>query len=649
MRKLLLSFIIILITFVYLGRLSYLQLIDNSSQNPLDDTAIKAVYDYPERGHIYDRNGKLLVDNQPSYDVMVIPREVKPLDTLEFCTLLNISLEDFDKKFRKANNYSPRLPSVFVQQLSKKEYAVLQEKMRKYEGFYIQKRSLRHYMTHVGANVLGYISEVNERDLKNYTYYQSGELIGRQGVEKQYEEILRGRKGVKFIQKDRFNRVIGSYKGGIYDTLPVPGKDIQLTIDMDLQAYGEKLMTNKRGGIVAIEPSTGQILALVTAPSYDPALLVGRERSKNYTKLYYDSIAKPLYDRGLIAMYPPGSPFKTINALIGLQEGVIDKNTTVVCNGGYHYGRNAFMRCHCSYGSINNLNRGIFRSCNTFFATTYRKIIEKYPSPEEGLNAWNEHVKSFGLGDFLGYDLPIGKAGRIPSANTYNSIYGENRWFATNTISNAIGQGEILTTPIQLANITAIIANRGSYFTPHIIKKIEKDTIAHDFIEEKHTTIEPRYFEPVVQGMHDVYEKGTARFLKIPGVEIAGKTGTAENYTKIEGKTVQLTDHSIFVAFAPVDNPKIAIAVFVENGYWGSRWAGRISGLMIDKYINGEINRTDLEAYVLEGSLIDEYEKPQSGESFYINDGKTYNEWPKPKEDKITEGTAMKNTPTSDE
>jgi len=649
MRKLLLSFIIILITFVYLGRLSYLQLIDNSSQNPLDDTAIKAVYDYPERGHIYDRNGKLLVDNQPSYDVMVIPREVKPLDTLEFCTLLNISLEDFDKKFRKANNYSPRLPSVFVQQLSKKEYAVLQEKMRKYEGFYIQKRSLRHYMTHVGANVLGYISEVNERDLKNYTYYQSGELIGRQGVEKQYEEILRGRKGVKFIQKDRFNRVIGSYKGGIYDTLPVPGKDIQLTIDMDLQAYGEKLMTNKRGGIVAIEPSTGQILALVTAPSYDPALLVGRERSKNYTKLYYDSIAKPLYDRGLIAMYPPGSPFKTINALIGLQEGVIDKNTTVVCNGGYHYGRNAFMRCHCSYGSINNLNRGIFRSCNTFFATTYRKIIEKYPSPEEGLNAWNEHVKSFGLGDFLGYDLPIGKAGRIPSANTYNSIYGENRWFATNTISNAIGQGEILTTPIQLANITAIIANRGSYFTPHIIKKIEKDTIAHDFIEEKHTTIEPRYFEPVVQGMHDVYEKGTARFLKIPGVEIAGKTGTAENYTKIEGKTVQLTDHSIFVAFAPVDNPKIAIAVFVENGYWGSRWAGRISGLMIDKYINGEINRTDLEAYVLEGSLIDEYEKPLSGESFYINDGKTYNEWPKPKEDKITEGTAMKNTPTSDE
>lgn len=640
MRKLLLLSIIIVVTVVYLGRLSYLQLVDNSSQNPLDDTAIKAVYDYPERGHIYDRNGKLLVDNQPSYDVMVIPREVKPLDTLEFCTLLNISPEDFKKKFSKAYIYSPRLPSVFVPQLSKKEYAFLQEKMRKYEGFYIQKRSLRHYMTDVGANVLGYISEVNQRDLKKYSYYQSGELIGRQGVEMQYEEILRGQKGVKFIQKDRFNRVIGSYKGGIYDTLPVPGKDIHLTLDIDLQAYGEKLMTNKRGGIVAIEPSSGQILALVTAPSYDPALLVGRERSKNYTKLYYDSIAKPLYDRGLIAMYPPGSPFKTINALIGLQEGVIDTSTSVVCNGGYHYGRNAFMACHCSYGSINNLNRGIFRSCNTYFATTYRKIIEKYPSASEGMDAWNKHVESFGLGDFLGYDLPIGKAGRIPSANTYNSIYGDHRWFATNTISNAIGQGEILTTPIQLANLTAIIGNRGYFYTPHIIQSIENDTIAHEFVEKKTTTIDPEHFEPVVQGMHDVYEKGTARFLKIPGIEIAGKTGTAENFTRIEGKRVQLTDHSIFVAFAPVDNPKIAIAVFVENGYWGSRWAGRISGLMIDKYINGEINRPDLEAYVLEGSLLEEYEKPLSGESFYVNDGKIFNKWPEPKKDTVTSITA---------
>ncbi|MCM5662645.1 penicillin-binding protein 2 [Galbibacter mesophilus] len=628
MRKFLLSSIIIIIAIVYIGRLSYLQLIDNTNKNPLTDTAIKAVYDYPERGHIYDRNGKLLVANQPSYDVMVIPRDVKPLDTLEFCTLLNITKDKFLEKYNKAYTYSPRLPSVFVPQLSKEEYAILQEKMRKYEGFYIQKRSLRHYMTNVGANVLGYISEVNEWELKKYKYYQSGELIGRQGVEKQYEEVLRGRKGVKFIQKDRFNRVIGSYKDGIFDTLPIPGKDIYLTIDNDLQKYGEQLMVNKRGGIVAIEPKTGQILSLVSAPTYDPDLLVGRKRSKNYTRLYNDSIAKPLYDRGLLAMYPPGSPFKTINALVGLQENVIDESTTFTCYHGYRYGRNSFMGCHCPSGTRNNLNRGIQESCNAYFANTYRRIIEKYPTSAEGMNMWEKHVESFGLGDYLGYDLPTGKSGKIPDADYYNAVYGERRWFATNTLSNAIGQGEVLTTPIQLANLTATIANRGYYFTPHIIKNIENDTIAHKFVEKHETTIDAENFDPVIQGMYDVYNNGTARWLQVPDIKIAGKTGTAENFTKIEGKRVQLTDHSIFVAFAPIEDPKIAIAVFVENGYWGSRWAGKIASLMIEKYIKGEITRTDMEDYILNGSLEDEYAKPLSGESFRINDGKKLIQWP---------------------
>ncbi|WP_224485266.1 penicillin-binding protein 2 [Robertkochia aurantiaca] len=622
MRKILLSSIMIIIAIVYIGRLSYLQLIDNTNKNPLNDTAIKAVYDYPERGHIYDRNGKLLVANQPSYDVMVIPRDVKPLDTAEFCALLNISKEDFVRKFKKAYSYSPRLPSVFVPQMSKAEYASLQEKMRKYEGFYIQKRSLRHYMTEAGANVLGYISEVNERDLQNNPYYQSGELIGRQGVEKQYEEILRGRKGVKFIQKDRFNRVIGPYKQGIYDTLPIQGKDIYLTIDNDLQEYGERLMVNKRGGIVALEPKTGEILALVSAPSYDPDLLVGRKRSKNYTELYYDSIAKPLYDRGLLAMYPPGSPFKTVNALIGLQEGVIDESTTFTCYHGYRYGRGAFMGCHCPSGQRNNLIRGIYESCNAYFANTYRRIIESYPNAQQGIDAWENHVKSFGLGDYLGYDLPIGKSGKVPDTELYNSYYGENRWFATNTLSNAIGQGEVLTTPIQLANLTAIIANRGYYYTPHVIKDIENDTIDRAKYKTKHqTTVAPEHFEPVIDGMHEVYKKGTARWVQVPDIEIAGKTGTAENFTKIDSVRVQLTDHSIFVAFAPVDDPKIALAVFVENGYWGSRWAGKIAGLLIEKYLKGEITRTDMEKFVLEGSLQEEYDKPLSGKPFKINDG----------------------------
>lgn len=621
MRKLLLSSIIIIVAVTYIGRLSYLQVINPPTGNILDDTAIKAFYNYPERGHIYDRNGILMVANQPAYDVMVIPREVKALDTLEFCNLLNITKEQYLKKYNKARRYSPRLPSVFVPQLSKEEYALLQEKMRRYKGFYIQKRSLRNYVTKNAGNILGYISEVNERDLRNNPYYVQGEIIGRQGIEKQYENLLRGRKGVKFVQKDRFNRDLGPYKNGIFDTLPEAGKDIKLTVDSKLQAYGELLMQNKRGGIVALDPKSGEILALVSAPTYDPSLLVGRKRSRNYTELYYDSIAKPLYDRGLLAMYPPGSPFKTINALIGLQEGVITTETGFTCYHGYRYGRSAFMGCHCPSGSFNKLNRGIYNSCNAYFANTYRRIIEKYPDAASGMAVWEKHVKSFGLGNYLGYDLPIGKSGKVPSPNYYNRVYGEKRWFATNTLSNAIGQGEILTTPIQLANITAAISNRGYFYTPHILKEVDGKPIENEkYTIAKKTTIDKEHFEPVIQGMADVYNFGTARSLKVKDIAIAGKTGTAENFTRIDGKRVQLTDHSIFVAFAPVDNPQIAIAVFVENGYWGSRYAGPIATLMIEKYINGKISRTDLEQRMLERSLEEEYAKPLSGEPFKINE-----------------------------
>lgn len=623
MRKLLLSSIIVIVAITYIGRLSYLQVLNPPTGNLSDDTAIKAVYDYPERGYIYDRNGKLMVANQPSYDVMVIPKDVTPLDTLEFCKLLNISKEDFLKKYHKAKVYSPRIPSVFVPQLSKQEYAMLQEKMRKYDGFYIQKRSLRYYSEKTAANILGYISEVNNRDLKKYTYYQSGELIGRQGVEKEYEEVLRGRKGVKYIQKDRFNRVIGPYKNGINDTLPIQGKDIHLTIDMDLQMYGEKLMGNKRGGIVALDPKSGEILSLVSAPTYDPALLVGRQRSKNYTKLYYDSIAQPTFDRGLLAMYPPGSPFKTLNALIALEEGVVDEHTSFTCYAGYKYGRSAFMKCHCPRGARNNMNRGIYESCNAYFANAYRRIIEKYEKAEDGINAYEKHLQSFGLGNYLGYDLPIGKAGKIPNTNVYNRMYGKNRWFATNTISNAIGQGEVLTTPIQLANMTAAIANRGFYFTPHIIKKVENQYIQNEnYTKPKYTTINKEHFEPVIQGMFDVYNKGTAKWIQVPGINIAGKTGTAENFTKIDGEKVQLTDHSIFVAFAPVEDPQIAIAIFVENGYWGARWAGKMASLMIEQYLKGEITQKNMENFVLNDDYFEEeYAKPLNRESFTINDG----------------------------
>lgn len=621
MRRILLYIIIITSGLIFVARLFYLQILDDSFTGLSENNAIKVVYDYPQRGFIFDRNGDLMVSNQPSYDVMVIPRNVKPFDTTEFCKILSLTPDQLVNRLDKAKIYSPRLPSVVVPQLTKSEYAYLQEKMRKYEGFYIQKRSLRDYYTEHGASLLGFISEVNQRKVKEDPYYLSGDLIGNTGIEGFYEEELRGVKGVKYIQKDRFNRDIGPYKGGVFDTLPRKGKDLTITIDAELQAYGEILMKNKRGGIVAIEPATGEILALVTAPFYDPAELVGRKRSANYTELYYDSIANPLYNRSLLAEYPPGSPFKTINALIALQEGVVDTEDRFSCQLGYFYGRGRKMGCH-AHPSPLNMIPGIAQSCNAYFANVYRRVIEKYPTPQKGVDAWANHLASFGLGNYLGSDLSTGRPGKIPTSEYYNKIYKypTYKWFSTATLSNAIGQGEVLMTPIQLANMTAAIANKGWFYTPHILKEIDGMPIKdEEFTVKKQTTIDARHFDPVIEGMHQVYKNGTASALRIPGIEIAGKTGTAENFTKIDGKRVQLTDHSIFIAFAPVENPKIAMAVFVENGYWGGRYAGRIAGLMIEKYLKGEITRTDMEDWIMSHSLEDEYAKPLSGEPFKIN------------------------------
>ncbi|MBE0423126.1 MAG: penicillin-binding protein 2 [Lutibacter sp.] len=603
----LLSFLIIFIGVVYIARLFYLQVLNNSFNTPtLNNSAVKVMYDYPERGYIFDRNGVLLVANQLSYDIMVIPREVKPLDTITFCALLKITKEEFIEKIERASRYSTRIPSTFLQQVSKDDYAALQEILYKFKGFYIQKRSLREYPIKSAANVLGYISEVNENMISTNKNYHLGELIGTAGVEKSYEAILRGTKGVKFIQRDRFNREIGSFKNGIYDTLPISGNDITLTIDAVLQQYGEALMANKRGGIVAIEPSTGEILAMVSMPTYDPNLMVGRERSKNFTKLYLDSINKPLLDRGLQAQYPPGSPFKVISALVALQENVINTGTSIQCFGGYKYGsgKGSFMRCHCETGGSSvALNVAIYRSCNSYFANAYRRTIDKFPKPEQGVNVWGKHAESFGLGNYLDNDLSVGQKGNIPNGNLYNKIYPNGRWRSTATISNAIGQGEVLTTPIQLANMTAAIANEGFYFIPHIAKKIKGKPLDKKFTTPIYTTIDKKYFKPVIEGLFDVFEnpRGTARGSRVEGLAISGKTGTSENP---HGQ-----DHSIFIAFAPKDNPKIAIAVFVENGYWGSRWAGPIATLMIEKYLTGKIGRPLVEERMLNGSIQEEYDK----------------------------------------
>ncbi|MEZ7992787.1 MAG: penicillin-binding protein 2 [Flavobacteriaceae bacterium] len=624
MRKYLFLLIVISTGILISARLFYLQVYDTSAQISSQNNAIKKIYDFPQRGFIFDRNRKLLVSNQPSYDVMVIPKNTEALNPnlkQEFCDLLKITLEDYDRILEKAIAYSPRLPSVVVPQFTKDEYAYLSEKMWKYKGFYIQKRALRDYQVSNSANVFGYIAEVNQSIIKKNPYYLMGDLIGKSGIEMEYEEVLRGEKGVKYLQMDRFNRKIGPYKEGIYDTIPINGKDITLTIDAVLQEYGERLLINKRGGIVALEPTTGEILALITAPNYDPKLLVGRERSKNFTKLWYDTISRPLFDRVLQGEYPPGSPFKSLTALIGMQEGVINSSEKISCYNGYNYGGKKMLGCHPHDTPLTMIG-GIANSCNSYFCTIYKRSIEKYPSPQEGIDNWKKHLESFGLGNYIGYDLPPGKKGLIPSSEFYNRWYKypKYKWYATATISNAIGQGEVILTPMQMVNFTAAIANKGWYYKPHILKKISNiDTISSKYTKRYNTTIDAQYFEPVIEGMFDVYNEGTAKYIQIPGIEICGKTGTAENFTKIDGKRVQLTDHSIFIAFAPKDNPKIAIAVIVENGYWGSRWAGRIAGLMIEKYLKGKITRKDMEAYVLNGSLLEEYEKPYSGKTFNIN------------------------------
>jgi penicillin-binding protein 2 len=614
-KSFLLYFLVTIVGIVFIGRLFQLQIVKGKSYDPIRNAAVKTVFDYPERGYIYDRNGVLLVANQLSYDVMIQPNKVKQIDTLEFCKLLKIDIEDFVKRYHKASSYASYLPSVFLKQLAKEDFAFLQEKLHKYVGFFIQKRVIRKYPINAAANVLGYIGEVNEQLAKKNTYYEAGELIGKDGIEKQYENFLRGTKGKKLFNRNNLNKITGSFKNGEQDTLAVRGKDLTLTLDIKLQQYAQKLMVGKRGGIVALEPSTGEILALVTAPSYDPNMLVGRKRSENSAILMDPkNLEKPTYDRALKASYPPGSPFKIMNALIGLQEGVISEQTSFYCYNGYRYGnrKNEFMACHCDiFGRRIQLKTAISRSCNSYFANTYKRIVEENNKPSLGLDNWSAHVKSFGLGNYLGYDLPQGSPGLIPTGKYYDQRY-QYSWNASTNISNAIGQGEVQTTPIQLANFTAAIANKGYFFTPHILKAVDKTPIENArFTEKKQTTIDEKHFSPVIEAMYEVFKTGTGKWSQVKGIEICGKTGTSENYTVVNGKRIKLEDHSILVAFAPKDNPKIAIAIFVENGGYGSRIAAPITSLMIEKYLNAGISEATVhrEAKMLNISLEEEYNK----------------------------------------
>jgi penicillin-binding protein 2 len=600
-RKYLFFSFFTIIGLVFLVRLFYIQIINEEYKLSAISNVVRVDKIYPGRGLIYDRNGKLLVGNQSAYDLMIIPRQVVLIDTLAFCNVLGITVEDYRKKILKAKRYSYLKPSIFIKQISRERFAYIQEKLHMYPGFYPQKRILRSYQERAGANVMGFIGEAGVSFIKQNPSYSQGDLIGKTGIEKSYENVLKGRTGQIYNLVDVHNRSQGSYENGVYDTLPEPGKHITSTIDIDLQSFGEQMMYNKRGSIVAIEPQTGEILSLITSPNYDPNLMVGSERTTNYSKLYLDSINKPLFDRGLLAEYPPGSPFKVINALIGLQEGVTNEQTAYTCNHGFHY-RRLHVACHCGTSSPIALRKAISKSCNNYFCQVFRSIIEKYPTAQEGMDVWSNHVKSFNMGRFLNNDLPTGRKGLVPNAAYYDKAFGYTGWRAVSTISLAIGQGELLLTPIQMANMTAAIANRGHYYTPHMVKAIDNKPIDDpNFTTPKFTTIDSVHFPVVINGMFDVFETGTARGSRHDTIKMCGKTGTAQNP---HGQ-----DHSIFVAFAPKDNPKIAIAIIVENGYWGSRWAAPIASLLIEQYLTGEVSRPEMVNRMLAGDLSDEYEK----------------------------------------
>lgn len=594
-RKYLVISLIVVASLVLLVRLFIIQVVMDTYRLSADNNVLRYVTQYPARGLIYDRNGKLVVYNQAAYDLMVIPGQTGNMDTSAFCNTLGITNDFFIERLSTARNYSRRAPSVFIKQISAETYAKFQEKLFSYPGFYVQPRTLRKYSLPVGAHLLGYVSEVDEAQIKRDPYYKAGDYIGKLGIEEAYEKDLRGTRGVKIYLVDVFSRIKGSYAGGEMDTIAVQGADIISSVDIDLQEYGERLMQNKTGSIVALDPATGEILALVSSPGYDPGLLVGRIRSENFTNLQNDTLLKPLFNRAFMASYPPGSTFKPINGLIALQEKVITPYTLFGCNNGY-----LFVACH-SHSSPLNLEGAVMNSCNAYFCQAYRKILEnpQYNSVEEAYVKWKSYLDEFGFGQKLGSEFVNELQGLIPSPEYFDYYHGKGRWKALTVISMAIGQGEILTTPLQMANMTAAIANRGFYYTPHIVKSIGAEKKIDPRFTEKHNiSIAPENFEELVLGMEAVVNGGagaTGRIAALKDIVVCGKTGTAENP---HGE-----DHSVFIAFAPKDDPKIAIAVYVENAGFGSTLAAPVASLMIEKYLKGSISGKYLEQRMLELDL----------------------------------------------
>lgn len=586
--------IFVVIGVIYLLKLFSLQVLDKTLKQSADNNVLRFVTQYPARGKVYDRNGELLVYNEAVYDLMVVPDQVKGIDTMEFCRLLDIPIETFRERIQKARSYSRIKASVFVSQIPKEDYAHIGEILYRYPGFYFQTRTLRHYPNPIAAHTLGDIGEVDKEQLEAEPYYKRGDYVGKSGIEKFYEKELRGHKGLKVIMVDVHNREKGSYLDGALDTLPSPGKDIYLGLDAELQAYGEKLMNGKTGSIVAIEPKTGQILAFVTSPSYDPNLLVGRVRGANFSALLNDP-KKPLINRAISGTYPPGSTFKMVNGLIALQSGSIVPATQFHCNGP----GSTPIKCTHFHGGSPNLANAIENSCNPYFYEAFKATINnpKFGDIKKGYEYWKKMTWALGLGHKFDTDIPYEKSGNIPTREYYDRMYG-GKWNSVTIRSLGIGQGEILVTPLQLANIAAIISNEGYYYPPHLIRAFGDSTaIPEKMTTKMETGIEQKHFKVIKAGMQSVFEgaHGTAHRSKIPGISAGGKTGTAQN--------PHGDNHSIFIAFAPVEDPKIALSIIIENGGYGSTWAAPIASLMMEKYIRGYSERPDVEKRMMEGVI----------------------------------------------
>lgn len=588
-RKYVIGAFIVIVVIIYAFRLLNLQVLDSKYKDEADSNAFLKKAIYPSRGIIYDRNGQVVVYNRPAYDIMMIPRDVKDFDTLDLCRTLGITREQVVNRFREMKDkrlnpgYSSYSPQTFIPQLSSEDYGRLQEKMYRFPGFFIQKRILREYNYHCGANFLGNIREVSQRDIERDSYYKRGDLTGDLGVEKSYESFLRGVKGEEILIRDANGKIQGRYEDGRYDKKAVSGKNLKLSIDIELQQFAESLMVNKIGAIVAIEPSSGEVLALVTSPSYDPSLLVGRNRGENYAALNSDW-RKPLLDRSVMGAYPPGSTFKPSQGLILLQEGIVTLGTAFPCHRGYV---NSGLRLGChAHASPIALKPALETSCNAYFCWGLKALLDKrkkYGSLNSAFEVWKNHLVSMGYGYRLGIDLPSEARGFLPNSKYYDDRLGKGRWGPNTIISISIGQGEILATPLQIANLCATIANRGWFITPHVVKEIQDTVIQSRYVEPHRPKIASQHYDAVAEGMRMAVLGGTCKLANISDIEVCGKTGTAQNS---HGR-----DHSAFMGFAPYHNPRIAVAVYVENAGFGAAFGVPIGSLVIEKYLRGYISQ----------------------------------------------------------